>query len=272
MKPVKNFLIVKNILISILATLLSMHTMFSVCFATGAHSWYCKRMKDNLRPPCPGEFTFIKDHDCVWIDEACSDGDKEKVAYLTFDAGYENGNITKILDTLKEKGVPAAFFILINMVEKEGDLVRRMVAEHHTVCNHTANHKDMSKITDSVEFSAELDLLAEAYTTLTGEKIAPYYRPPEGRFTEQNLVMADELGYTTVFWSFAYADWNNESQMSPETAKKKILNNMHNGVVLLLHPTSATNAAILGDVIDEMRREGYRFGTLDELAENCGKR
>lgn len=258
----------KTILYIVLSLILSINSVFSVFADNSAFSWYCKRMKDNQRPPCPSEFQFIENHDCVWIDESRTDSSDEKIAYLTFDAGYENGNVAKILDVLKEKEVKGAFFILINLVENEGDLVKRMESEGHTVCNHTAHHKDMSKITDPAVFTEELNLLSDAYETLTGKPISPYYRPPEGRFSEQNLKITDDLGYTTVFWSFAYADWNNDAQMSPDKAKKKILENMHDGAVLLLHPTSATNAAILGDVIDEMRREGYRFGTLDELAQN----
>lgn len=248
--------------------ILSISLLLTPAFAD-SNSWYCQRMKDHRRPACPSEFSFIKNSDCFWIDESLSDDSETRMVYLTFDAGYENGNVEKILDVLKEKDVPGAFFILINLVNKNGDLVKRMVDEGHLVCNHTAIHKDMSKITDEKVFGDELKKLSDAYEALTGSEIAPFYRAPEGRFSEQNLKFAENLGYSTVLWSFAYADWDNNSQMSPEAAQKKILDNVHNGAVLLLHPTSATNASILGNVIDALKEEGYSFGTLYDLRENC---
>ncbi len=237
--------------------------LFSILISAkepSAYSWYCKRASDHAQPPLPAEFSFINENDGYWI------GNKdEKVLYLTFDAGYENGNIAKTLDILKEKNVPAAFFVLINLLKKEPELIKRMENEGHLVCNHTAHHKDMSKITDVTEFCSELRSLEIAYKELTGNEIQKFYRPPEGRFSEQNLKFASEYGYKSVFWSFAYADWDNSKQPSVNAARKKVLDNIHNGAVLLLHPTSSTNVSILGDVIDILIREGYRFGTLEEL-------
>ncbi|MBO5305323.1 MAG: polysaccharide deacetylase family protein, partial [Clostridia bacterium] len=179
--------------------------------------------------------------------------------------GYENGNIEKILDVMKEEGVTGAFFILKNLILKNPDLVCRMASDGHLVCNHTATHKDMTKCSSIEEFKEELASLEKIYAEATGKTLASYYRPPEGKFDEASMKYAKELGYKTVFWSFAYADWDNDRQMSPQTAKQKILSNVHNGEVMLLHPTSATNAAILKDVIRELKNQGYRFGTLDEL-------
>ena len=225
-----------------------------------SYLWYCKRVQSNAQPPLPSEFGFIDKYPCIWLDKSGS-----KKVYLTFDAGYENGNVEKILDVLKAKNVKGAFFILLNLIESNPDLVKRMSDEGHLVCNHTAHHKNMSKISDPAIFKQELDLLSEAYFDLTGKKISPYFRPPEGTFSESNLKMIEELGYKTVFWSFAYADWDNNKQPSPDYAKKKILDNMHDGAVILLHPTSATNAAVLGEVIDSIRAMGYEFGTLNEI-------
>ena len=139
-----------------------------------------------------------------------------------------------------------------------------MADEGHTVCNHSANHRDMTSL-DADAFRAELDGLADLYRETTGQQIAPYFRPPEGKFNETVLRRASEAGYQTVFWSFAYADWDNAKQPDPAAAKEKILANVHNGGVILLHPTSATNAAILGEVIRTLKADGWRFGTLDEL-------
>lgn len=248
---------------------LTMTVFISYCCAVSASgagcSWYCRRAPGNLRPGCPPEFSFIENENALWIDPTVTDSDEDKVAYLTFDAGYENGNVRKILDILDEKQVRGSFFILIHLIEKEPELIRQMTDGGHLVCNHTAHHKDMSKITDKKKFAEELTLLESAYRDLTGKQLAYFYRPPEGRFSRENLKLASSLGYTTVFWSFAYADWDNNAQISPEDAKRKILSNVHNGAILLLHPTSAVNAAILGDVIDEMKKEGYRFETLDHI-------
>ncbi len=239
--------------------------------AAASYSWYCNRSSDNLQPPLPVEFSFVNEYSVIWQNTSRQNNAVEKVAYLTFDAGYENGNVAKILDVLKEKEVVGAFFILINLIESNPDLVLRMEQEGHYVCNHTAHHKDMSKIADPIIFKKELSELNDSYKNLTGKDMKKYYRPPEGRFSIDNLKHADSLGYKTVFWSFAYADWDNNKQPTVEYAKKKILDNIHNGCVLLLHPTSSVNAAILGDVIDQMRNEGYKFGTLDDLCAEMGK-
>ena len=141
--------------------------------------------------------------------------------------------------------------------------------EGHTVCNHTAHHKDMSRLGDE-DFIKELQTLETLYTEKTGKTLARYYRPPEGKFSRENLQCASQNGYRTVFWSFAYPDWDNNRQMSTEVAKSIILDNVHNGEIMLLHPTSKTNAEILGEVIDALSAQGYRFGTLDEIAPEKG--
>ena len=211
------------------------------------------------------QLQFVEELDGYYIDHCHSNFEgADKVIYLTFDAGYENGNVARILDTLKAEQVPAAFFILGNLITHDTDLVKRMSAEGHTVCNHTVRHKNMTDFSDA-EFLAELRGLETLYEERIGEKMAPYYRPPEGSFSRQNLACAKANGYKTVFWSFAYPDWDNDRQMSAEKAKSVIFDNLHNGEVMLLHPTSSTNAQILGDVIRELKLQGYRFGTLDEL-------
>ena len=224
-----------------------------------AMNWYCRHMKDGARPPIPPEMGELEQYGGCYL------GADEKVIYLTFDAGYENGNVEKILDVLKAEQVPGAFFILENLVLRNTELVKRMIAEGHTVCNHTARHKDMTAMTSKEEFAKELEAMERVYQETMGAELAKYYRPPEGRFNTDNLKWAQELGYRTILWSFAYADWDNNSQMSPEKAKAKVLAGTHNGEVLLLHPTSATNAAILGELIRSWKNMGYRFGTLDEL-------
>lgn len=235
--------------------------------ADTAYNWYCKKTCDNSQPPLDSllSFTEKKGLEAYYIDKNNSDFESEdKVIYLTFDAGYENGNVEKILDILKEENVPGAFFVLENIVKRNTDLIKRMNDEGHLVCNHTATHPDMTKKTGKEEFMQELWALEDVCEE-AGIELAPYYRPPEGRFSENNLKIAAENGYKTVFWSFAYVDWDNNAQVSPEAAIKKVIGGTHNGEVILLHPTSATNAEILDDLIKEWKKMGFRFGTLDEL-------
>ena len=258
----------KNCIFVILSMLFVMLFSINVCAAgDGDYSWYCVHVKNNRQPSSDPQFDFIKEYDGYYIDNNHGDDNAEKVIYLTFDAGYENGNIEKILDVLKRQNVPSAFFVLGNLIKTEPDLVTRMFDEGHLVCNHTYSHKTMVN-KSAEEFKNELAALEKACCETIGRDLDKYYRPPEGRFDKASLNYAKEMGYKTVFWSFAYADWDNNKQMSAESAKKKILDNVHNGEVMLLHPTSATNAQILDDVIVTLKGQGYRFGTLDEL---CGR-
>ncbi len=226
----------------------------------GGMGWYCRHTDGGARPPIPAEMSWLTSHNGYFL------GADEPVIYLTFDAGYENGNVAKILDVLKEEEVPGAFFVLENLVTRNTDLVKRMAEEGHLVCNHTARHRDMTAMTRE-EFASELASMEEIYRSATGCEMAKYYRPPEGKLSEENLIWAEELGYKTIMWSFAYADWDNGKQPDPASAQAKVLAGTHNGEVLLLHPTSGTNAAILGDLIRTWKSMGYRFGTLDELTE-----
>jgi peptidoglycan-N-acetylmuramic acid deacetylase len=229
-----------------------------------AHHWYVQRNQEHKQPVSDTTQTDLEQYGAYYVDKNHNESNEDKVLYLTFDAGYENGNVAKILNVLRAENVPAAFFVLKHIVLKERSLVERMINEGHLVCNHTMNHKDMSKLSGG-EFEAEVNGLATLYREATGQDMPRYYRPPEGTYSIQNLKQAQSMGYKTIFWSFAYADWDNNKQPEPEQAKKKILDHVHNGAVLLLHPTSATNAAILGDLIRQWKAEGYRFGTLDEL-------
>lgn len=189
----------------------------------------------------------------------------QPVIYLTFDAGFENGYTAPILDTLKKHSAPAAFFVVGTYIEQNPDLVKRMAQDGHIVGNHTYHHWDMSKIGDRATFSQELSSVAEAYEQVTGEKMKPYYRPPQGIYSEENLQMAKELGYRTVFWSLAYVDWLQDAQPTSEEAFSKLIPRIHNGAVVLLHSTSKTNAEILDALLSRWEALGYRFGSLEEL-------
>ncbi len=190
----------------------------------------------------------------------------QKVIYLTFDCGYENGYTNQILDALKKHNAPAAFFVVGHMIESAPDIVRRMAEEGHVVGNHTFHHPDMSSISQKEAFQKELDSLAQLYQQTTGRELSHFYRPPQGKYSEDNLRQAQELGYKTIFWSLAYVDWNTDSQPTAEQAYSKLLPRIHNGAVVLLHSTSRTNAEILDELLTKWEGMGYSFGSLEELA------
>lgn len=231
-------------------------------------NWYCAREKNHIQPSLGNDLKICENYDVYWCDKRYSDiNTGDKVIYLTFDAGYENGNVEKIVDILNEENVKGAFFILDNLILKNQALVQKMIDTGHIVANHTMNHKDMTRVKNIEEFKKELGNLEKLYFDTFGVEMPKYYRPPEGKFNEENLKWAKELGYKTVMWSFAYADWDNGKQPQPEFALKKIKDNIHNGEVMLLHPTSKTNVTILKEVIKELKNQGFRFGSLDELCE-----
>ncbi len=186
----------------------------------------------------------------------------EKTVYITFDAGFENGNTPAILDALKKHGVKATFFLVGNFLQTEPELVKRMAAEGHTIGNHTYSHPDMSKILGEAEFREELQKNEDLFREITGAEMAKLYRPPQGKFCEENLRMASEMGYTTVFWSLAYVDWYVDDQPTAQQAFAKLLPRVHPGAVLLLHSTSSTNASILDELLTKYEEAGYTFGDL----------
>lgn len=190
---------------------------------------------------------------------------QENTIYLTFDCGYENGCTGQILDVLKAHNAPAAFFVVGNYIESAPDLIRRMAEEGHIVGNHTWSHPNMSTISDKTTFAEQLQKVRDAYQSCTGEEMPMYYRPPQGIYSQENLQMAQELGYKTVFWSLAYVDWLTDQQPSEQEAMDKLTSRIHKGAVVLLHNTSTTNAAILDRLLTKWEEMGYCFGTLDDL-------
>lgn len=191
----------------------------------------------------------------------------EKVMYLTFDEGYEyNNNTAKILDTLKAKGVKAAFFVTGVYVKSNLDLVKRMSNEGHLVCNHSVNHlNQVEAIKNPKKLEDDIAGLQNLYKEKTGNNLASFLRPPEGVYSERTLKFINDMGYRPVFWSFAYKDWLRDNQPDKKFAIEKITGQFHPGSVLLLHAVSDTNAEILGEIIDQAVNMGYRFGSLYEL-------
>ncbi|MEG1068628.1 MAG: polysaccharide deacetylase family protein [Ruthenibacterium sp.] len=193
----------------------------------------------------------------------CGDAGK-KVLYLTFDAGYENGNLSAMLDALQKHHAPAAFFVVGHFIETEPELLKRMVDEGHTVGNHTYHHMNMANV-DAEKFKEELQSLETLFESVAGRPIDKVYRPPEGKFTFENLKLAQSLGYRTIFWSLAYVDWKPDAQPTPEQAYAKLLPRAHSGAIVLLHSTSATNAAILDDLLTKWETAGYTFEKLETI-------
>ncbi len=225
-----------------------------------AGAWGLHFGQQGQAPSGPASVAQLKKYDAAYLGDT-----GEKVLYLTFDAGYENGCTEKILDILKAHQVPAAFFLVGNYIEKNADLVRRMVTEGHIVGNHTMHHYDMRKLTDKAAFQKELQDLEGLFTQVTGKELPKYYRPPQGTYSQQNLEMAKELGYKTVFWSLAYVDWNNDAQPTAQEAFTKLLPRTHDGAVVLLHSTSSTNAKILDELLTKWESMGYTFAGIDQL-------
>lgn len=197
---------------------------------------------------------------CYYIGDT-----SKKVIYLTFDAGYENGHTEKILDVLKKHKVSATFFLVGNYIETSPEIVKRMVKEGHTVGNHTFTHPDMSSISDEKSFKEELTKLENLYKETTGKEMLKIYRPPQGKYSEENLKMAQSMGYTTVFWSLAYVDWYENDQPTSDEAFEKLIPRIHNGAIVLLHSTSQTNCDILDELLTKWEEAGYSFDSISNL-------
>lgn len=225
-------------------------------------SWGLSFRQEGTAPIGPASARELARYNGVYLGDTT-----QKVLYLTFDAGFENGCTAKILDVLKKHNVPAAFFLVGNYLKTEPDLVRRMVSEGHIVGNHTMTHPDMSRIADEASFRKELEDLESLYREVTGQEMIKFYRPPRGVYSRENLEMADKLGYRTVFWSLAYVDWYQNDQPTKEQAFAKLLPRTHDGAVILLHSTSQTNAQILDELLTAWEKQGYRFASIAELFE-----
>ena len=228
-------------------------------------NWGLSFQEEGKPPVANATFDELKQYDAYYAENT-----EEKVIYLTFDCGYENGNTATILDALKKHNAHATFFVVGNFISTSPDLVKRMVKEGHTVGNHSFHHPDMSKISTIDSFSKELQELEDLYTETTGKPMTKFYRPPQGKYSESNLKMAQELGYKTFFWSLAYVDWYQDKQPSKEEAFSKLIGRIHPGAVVLLHSTSSTNAQILDELLSKWEEMGYTFQSLDQLVEKSG--
>lgn len=226
--------------------------------AAGITDWGLSFQSEGAPPVANASQEYLRNFDALYVGDT-----NKKEIYITFDAGFENGNTEEILDALKKHGVKATFFLVGNYFETQPELVKRMAEEGHTIGNHTYSHPDMSKIGDIQSFQTELQKNEALYRDILGSEMPKLYRPPQGKFCEENLKMAQQLGYSTVFWSLAYVDWYADDQPTPEQAFSKLLPRIHPGAVVLLHSTSSTNAEILDELLTKWEETGYSFGDLE---------
>lgn len=227
-----------------------------------AENWGLGFGAEGTKPSGNVSSEALKEYDAYYVGE-----DTEKVIYLTFDAGFENGNTEPILDALKKHNVQATFFVVGHYLETAPELVKRMVEEGHTVANHTYHHPDMSKISDKASFQKEMDDVTTLFKEITGQEMVKFYRPPQGKYSESNLQMAKAMGYKTFFWSLAYVDWYQDKQPTKEEAFDKLLGRIHPGAIVLLHSTSQTNGEIMDELLTKWEEMGYTFKPLSELVE-----
>ena len=232
----------------------------SSAISSESTNWGLGFDEEGKRPTGNASIEQLKKYNAYYAQNTDS-----KILYLTFDAGYENGNTPAILDALKKHNGPATFFVVGNFIADNPKLIQRMISEGHTVGNHTMTHPDMSKISSVQAFQNELSSVEQLYKNITDQDMPKLYRPPRGIYSTENLTMAKNLGYSTFFWSLAYVDWIQDQQPSKEEAFDKLLSRIHPGAIVLLHNTSSTNAEILDELLSKWEEMGYRFGSLNEL-------
>jgi len=222
-------------------------------------NWGLSFQEEGQPPVANATFEELAKYDAYYAENT-----KDKVLYLTFDCGFENGNTQAILEALKKHNAKATFFVVGNYLSTSTDLVKQMLEEGHNVGNHSYHHPDMTQM-GKEEFAKELGELEQLYEQTTGKPMVKYYRPPQGKYSENNLKIAKELGYKTFFWSLAYVDWKQDSQPTHEEAFDKLLKRVHPGAIVLLHNTSKTNGEILDELLTKWEGMGYTFKSLDEL-------
>ena len=232
----------------------------SVSASSENTSWGLSFQEKGKRPIGNASIEELKKYNAYYAADT-----EEKIIYLTFDCGYENGNMPKILEALKKHQVSAALFVVGNIISDHPDLLRKMIQAGHTIGNHTMTHPDMSSISSMQGFQKELQDVEKLYQSATGSSMPKYYRPPRGIYSPVNLSMAKELGYKTFFWSLAYVDWYQDKQPTKEEAFEKLLGRIHPGAIVLLHSTSSTNADILDELLTRWETMGYSFGNLQDL-------
>lgn len=236
----------------------------SASLSAQSENWGLGFQEEGTRPSGNASIEELKQYNAWYAQDT-----DEKIIYLTFDAGYENGNMPAILDALHKHQVHATFFVVGTLIREKPELIREISDAGHTVGNHTMTHPDMSGISTKEAFQKQLEDVEALYKDATGNEMTKFYRPPQGIYSTDNLQMAKDLGYSTFFWSLAYVDWYRDKQPSKEEAFQKLLGRIHPGAIVLLHSTSSTNAEILDELLTKWKEMGYTFGTLEELVKSA---
>lgn len=245
---------------SSIGKIVSHNTARQTAASAQSSNWGLSFQEEGKRPVGNATIEELAQYNAFFAEDT-----EEKKIYLTFDAGFENGNTPAILDALKKHQAPATFFVVGNFISENKDLIKRMETEGHIVGNHTMTHPDMSKISTKESFQKELSDVEKIYREITGKEMTKFYRPPQGIYSTQNLSMAKELGYHTFFWSLAYVDWQQDDQPTHEEAFDKLLSRVHPGAVVLLHNTSKTNGEIMEELLSKWEEMGYTFRPLSDL-------
>lgn len=236
----------------------------SASLSAQSENWGLGFQEEGTRPSGNASIEELEKYNAWYAQDT-----DEKIIYLTFDAGYENGNMPAILDALHKHQVHATFFVVGTLIREKPELIREISDAGHTVGNHTMTHPDMSGISTKEAFQKQLEDVEALYKDATGNEMTKFYRPPQGIYSTDNLQMAKDLGYSTFFWSLAYVDWYQDKQPSKEEAFQKLLGRIHPGAIVLLHSTSSTNAEILDELLTKWKEMGYTFGTLEELVKSA---
>ncbi len=236
----------------------------SASLTAQSENWGLGFQEEGTRPSGNASIEELKQYNAWYAQDT-----DEKIIYLTFDAGYENGNMPAILDALHKHQVHATFFVVGTLIKEKPELIREIADAGHTVGNHTMTHPDMSGISTKEAFQKQLKDVEALYKEATGNEMTKFYRPPQGIYSTENLQMSKDLGYHTFFWSLAYVDWYQDNQPTKKEAFQKLLGRIHPGAIVLLHSTSSTNAEILDELLTKWEEMGYTFGTLEELVKSA---
>ena len=246
MKKIKIFVVILTVFLS---TILIKETF--------AYGFGLKKNNNHTQPDIGIYKSILEKNNSIYL------GSKDdKIVYLTFDCGYENGHTKTILDVLKEENINATFFITGHYINSASDLVIRMKNEGHVIANHSNKHKDITKLNES-EIAKEINELEVMYHNLTGSYLTKFYRPPAGNFDDKSLSVINKLGYKTMFWSLAYPDWNHNN--SVEYTVREVMSNVHNGAIILMHAVSESNALALKSIVSNLKSEGYAISSTLNL-------
>lgn len=232
---------------------------FSNVINLNAAGWGFTKNPNHTTPEIGKYKLMIEDTSSYYVGDTT-----KKEVYLTFDAGYDNGELSKILTTLKDKQVVGSFFLTGDFVKRFPELTHQITNDGHVVCNHSYSHRKIQTLSYD-ELKNDIEKLNDEYYKLTGKQMTKCFRPPAGEFNKEALLNVQKLGYKTIFWSIAYCDWDTNKQSSTTKAVESVINNLHPGAIILLHTVSKTNSNSLGTIIDEIRNQGYTFKTVEDL-------